>query len=225
MATLIVTNSPVFSGGLGVVTVATASQITIVSGTVTQNYFGSGFTYSGTSVIGGTVTSTNIFDAGNGGLQYEITGLNHSAVTVYNFVNTGDAEGLRAYFLGGGDSISGSPQDDQLNGYAGNDVIGGGGGNDRIDGGVGDDVISGGDGDDQITGGAGNDTLNGNAGNDTLDGGGGADVLNGGDGDDLYLVIDPGQTIGSDSGGNDTVQVQVDGYVLNILGKIGRAHV
>jgi Ca2+-binding RTX toxin-like protein len=179
--------------------VATSTQITIVAGSITQNYFGSGFTYSGMTVSGGTVTSTTLYDGSNGGLQYEISGLSHSAVTVYGYVSSGNAEGLRAYFLNGNDTINGSAQADLLSGYAGNDTI------------------SGGSGIDYLYGNEGSDTLNGDDGNDTLDGGTGNDVLNGGAGDDTY-VVDSTQDIVGDTGGNDTIQAWITGYVLNGFG-------
>lgn len=180
MATLSVSRNPSSSGAIGVVTVATSTQITIVAGSITQNYFGSEFQYSGATVIGGTVTSTSFYDSNNGGLQYQITGLGHSAVTVYGYVTSGNADGLRAYFLNGSDTINGSAQADLLYGYTGNDTISGSSGNDYLYGNDGSDTLNGNDGNDIIDGGAGADTLAGGAGADNLRGELGNDALDGG---------------------------------------------
>lgn len=136
MAVMTIYTPLVFAGGVGVVTVANASQITIVTGSVTQNYYGSGFTYSGSTVTGGTVTSTDLYDSSNGGLQYNVTGLSHSAVTIASYVNSGNAFGLRAYLLNGDDTVYGSSGIDNLSGYGGTNIVYGGGGNDTIFGGV-----------------------------------------------------------------------------------------
>ncbi|KTD62661.1 structural toxin protein RtxA, partial [Legionella shakespearei DSM 23087] len=129
----------------------------------------------------------------------------------------------------GGDSITGTANNDLIHGYAGNDTInaGGGndliyggagndtingqGGNDTIYGGIGNDIISGGDGNDLLFGEAGDDTLNGNAGNDILYGGAGNDILNGGLGND-FLSGGKGNDTLTGGGGIDTfIWMQGDG--------------
>ena len=157
MATLIVTNPPQSSGLSGFAT-GNSSQVTIIAGAVTQHYYGFGFTFFNGAVTGGTVTGTDLYDTGNGGLQYTINGLSHSAVTTYNLVQANNAEGLRAFFLNGGDLIIGSEQADSLRGYTGNDSMAGGNGNDTLTGDDGDDVLDGGAGNDSLVGGAGDDT-------------------------------------------------------------------
>jgi Ca2+-binding RTX toxin-like protein len=150
MAVLVVTRNPLASGFIGIVTVATSTHIQIVAGTVTQNYFGFGFAYSNDAqVIGGTITSTELFDSSNGGLQYRITGLSHSAVTAYNLINSGG--NISAFFLNGTDTITGSVGSDALWGYAGSDNISAGEGNDALYG-YGDAAA------DTLAGGAGDDT-------------------------------------------------------------------
>ncbi len=151
MATLTVFNTSVTTGLYGAVTIASASQIRIVAGSVTQNYYGTGFTYNTSSqVIGGTLHGTDYSDSANGGMHYQITGLNASAATAYSYVAAGNSVGLTQYLLNGNDVINGSPGDDLLTGYAGADSISAGAGNDRLDG-SGDgavDTLAGGMGDD-----------------------------------------------------------------------------
>ena len=61
-----------------------------------------------------------------------------------------------------------------------------------------------------LSGAGGSDTLIGGSGNDTLDGGADADSLDGGLGNDYYMVDNVGDVI-SDSGGTDTILVNVSG--------------
>ncbi|PAY99833.1 MAG: hypothetical protein CAK90_08505 [Spartobacteria bacterium AMD-G4] len=61
-----------------------------------------------------------------------------------------------------------------------------------------------------LSGVGGDDTLIGGSGNDTLDGGADADSLDGGLGNDYYIVDNVGDVI-SDSGGTDTILVNVSG--------------
>ena len=61
-----------------------------------------------------------------------------------------------------------------------------------------------------LSGAGGGDTLIGGSGNDTLDGGADADSLDGGLGNDYYIVDNVGDVI-SDSGGTDTILVNVSG--------------
>ena len=151
MATLTVFNASVSAGLYGTVTIASSSQIRIVAGSVTQNYYGTGFSYNTFGqVTGGILQGTDYADSANGGLQYQITGLNASAVTAYSYVAAGNSQGLTQYLLSGNDVIDGSGSDDLLTGYTGMDTIDGGAGHDRLDG-SGDgaaDTLAGGLGDD-----------------------------------------------------------------------------
>ena len=150
MANLTIYRTPLTSGFIGTVTIYNATQIQIVAGSVTQNYYGTGFSYSQQGqVTGGTLLSTDLYDSNNGGLQYQLTGLNHSAVTVFNLVSGGGG-GLNQFLLGGDDLITGSGDIDSLVGYDGADSISGGAGNDTLDGAQDGraDTLSGGSGDD-----------------------------------------------------------------------------
>ena len=127
MANVTVFNPTNFLAFNGQVTVASGVQLSIraVGGSLTQNYFGSGFTYLGFSVTGGTVNRITLVDGPT--TYYDITGLNHSAPTVAGFVTSGDSAGLNAYLFSGADTIN------YLSGigaavfaYAGNDTINGG---------------------------------------------------------------------------------------------------
>jgi Ca2+-binding RTX toxin-like protein len=150
LAVLTVYRTPLAASVLGVVTVATANQVQIVAGSITVDYFGTGITYSGTSVTGGTITRTTYSDSANGGLQYEITGLSHAATMIAALNNSGNGEGLTEFLLSGSDMSTGSAQADVLRGWAGSDSIVAGGGNDTLHGAF-DQAI------DTLRGGAGND--------------------------------------------------------------------
>jgi len=59
-------------------------------------------------------------------------------------------------------------------------------------------------------------TLVGDSGNDTLDGGAGWDVLIGGSGDDYYIIDNTrDRVVESLSGGIDTIEARVSGYILS----------
>ena len=150
MALVTVSIPTSFAAFSGQVTVATASQLSIRAqgGTLTQNYFGSDFTYAGDSVVSGTVTSVSLVDGP--ATYYTISGLGVSAVTVANYVNAGDATGLSSFLLAGNDTVNyNSPIGAAIFGYGGDDTIDGGTGNDVIDGGTGADSMRGGAGDDR----------------------------------------------------------------------------
>lgn len=124
-------------------------------------YQGSGFAWDDGSgeITGGTVASL----VSNGGVHpgypdFSITGLNHSAVTIWDYQQALNGPGLLSYLFSGNDNMTGSSGADVVNGYGGRDTINGKGGADRINGGAGNDVLVWGAG----------DTLNGGSGNDTL---------------------------------------------------------
>jgi Ca2+-binding RTX toxin-like protein len=106
-----------------------------------QDWFGHGFTFNLTNgtLTGGTVTQTIGYQ--DGVKQFTITGLNHSALTIYNELNSFDAQGLLGYAFNGNDQMTGSSGADAINGYNGNDKIDGGGGADKINGGAGNDTL------------------------------------------------------------------------------------
>jgi len=125
------------------------------------DYYGTNLTLTMEGVItGGTLTA--LYHNLSGEVpQYNVTGLNHSAVTAYNYLSS-DSSSVNAQILpflfSGNDTFNGSSGNDQLNGYAGRDTMDGKGGTDRINGGAGNDVMIWGAGDTFI-GSLGNDTL------------------------------------------------------------------
>ena len=139
----------------GNVTTYNSSHIQISDGYYTQNYYGT-FYYDAYGLSGGTLTSTNLYQGGY--KVYEISGGSYSALTVYNYLNSGNIQGLYNYALYGNDTFYGSAYNDYLIGFAGNDALYGNGGADTLVGGYGDDVINGGSNADNMMGGAGNDT-------------------------------------------------------------------
>lgn len=152
MAVLTIYVPPVFVSGLGIITNADPTLYRVVSGSVTLEYYGTGFTYQGPSISGGTITGSSFYDSSNGGLQYQLTGTNHSASIVDQITNNLGGDGLAAFLFNGDDTIFGSGFSETfLRGWAGNDYILGGGGNDLLDGGGIGQL-------DTLIGGTGNDT-------------------------------------------------------------------
>ncbi|EHR71710.1 type 1 secretion C-terminal target domain protein [Burkholderiales bacterium JOSHI_001] len=92
----------------------------------------------------------------------------------------------------------------------------GGTGGNQITGAAGSDRLFGGDSDDLLDGSGGDDVLVGMAGSDRLIGGTGDDYMLGGRGDDTYDVDSFGDLLIEDEGGNDTVNVTLDGYQLPV---------
>ncbi|MBV5327312.1 MAG: DUF4214 domain-containing protein [Chlorobium sp.] len=125
----------------GQVTIANSSNIQISSNGYVQNYYGS-FTYSGSSLSGGTVTRSDYSEFGQ--KIYEVSGGAYNALTVNSYLIYNNPTGLLAYVFYGNDNISGSSGSDHINGYSGNDFLYGNGGNDFIRGGNGNDTIDGG---------------------------------------------------------------------------------
>lgn len=120
---------------------ATSTEIRVgIAGDYYDRYVGTGFTFSGDAVTGGTVTQFESYEGLGTGLNYRITAANASAVTVYNYLSTGQSDALKTYVLRGADSVSGSSSNDWLIGLAGNDTINGGAGIDTMYGGDGSDL-------------------------------------------------------------------------------------
>ena len=120
---------------------ATATEIRVgIAGDYYDRYIGTGFTFSGDAVTGGTVTQFESYEGLGTGLNYRITSANASAVTVYDYLSTGQSEALKAYVLRGADSLVGSGSSDWLMGMAGNDTLVGGAGVDTMYGGDGSDT-------------------------------------------------------------------------------------
>ncbi|HZG86214.1 calcium-binding protein [Paenibacillus sp.] len=151
----------------------------------------------------------------------ELTG-NNQANTIYGSTRNdtlrggagndliSDDEGNESGNGGGHDLLDSGEGEDTLMGGLGNDVLQGGADNDTLLGGDGDDLLEGGTGNDSLEGGEGNDILTGG----TFDskgnaiGDGSADTLHGGAGNDTYYLMDAGDVIEFDQGGdlgNDVV--------------------
>ena len=109
-------------------------------------FLGLGFTYSGGSLVGGTVQSITTHTSGS--VSFQITGMSMSVATFNAYKSAADSQGFLAAVFSGNDTMSGSDQVDHLNGYAGVDHLEGNGGNDVLDGGAGSDTLVGGLGDD-----------------------------------------------------------------------------
>ena len=168
--------------------IATSSQIRTVgfAGEV-QDYHGN-FSYDAYGdLTGGTLNSTTF--TLNGIQQYTVSGLNHSAVTVFSYINAYNEPGLLKYLFNGNDVLNGSSGADIANAYGGNDSLHGNGAN---------DIVRGGTGNDKVWGNTGGDTLNGQAGNDILYGGPGKDSLIGGTGNDKFVFDSAGGSNNAD---------------------------
>ncbi len=205
MAVVNVSNPTGFAAFSGQVVTATSSTLAIraIGGSLTQTFSGSGFTYAGNSVTGGTVNSISLTDGGI--TYYVISGLNASAVTVASYVTSGDSFGLSNFLLSGADTInnnSGSPA--TMLGYGGNDTLNGGAAGETLDGGTGADLMR---------GGAGDDTYNVDEAGDTVDetNGSGVDTVNSslsfalGNGVENLFLTGPGATAGTGNGLNNFI--------------------
>ena len=123
----------------------TSSEIILSNGYYGGIYYGSGFRYSGYSVTGGTLTgydgaiNVNIYSL-TYDLAITVRGLNLSARTAYNYIQSGNALGLQEWALSGNDVLNGSIYNDTLLSYNGNDTLNGGLGNDTMIGGTGNDT-------------------------------------------------------------------------------------
>jgi len=124
----------------GTVTNATSTQITIndFAGNLGA-YFGNGFTYSGSTVTGGTVTAYDSYR--NNAIATTVRDVSVDARTLANLVNSGNPARVESFVLTGNDAITGSNFADGILGYGGDDHINPGGGNDYVDGGDGTDTV------------------------------------------------------------------------------------
>jgi len=127
----------------GDVTSYSSSHVSLSYGNTSGTYYGS-FSFNSTGLPGGTVTGYDQFIGGS--LDYRVTGISKNALTVYNYLNSGNAQGLQQYVLSDADVIYGSTFGDSIQGWSGNDNLLGNSGNDIIKGGAGNDTIDGGTG-------------------------------------------------------------------------------
>ena len=140
----------------GSVISATATQIVIGNGFGSYGIYYGAFTYTTFGLAGGSVTGYDSYH--NSAIEYSVRGGSFDALTINNYLSSGNALALQQYVLSGNDSLIGSAGADILRGWGGNDYIDGGPGNDIVDGGAGDDTLYGGDGVDSFYGGSGIDT-------------------------------------------------------------------
>ncbi len=199
----------------GDVTSTSSTQITVdVGGGYTAIFTGTGFTFSGEDVTGGTLTQIEYKLDGN--TTYNITGINVPAVDFVQWIQDDATETGLTTIFGGNDNLTGTAFNDWLEGYGAHDNLIGGDGSDTLVGGVGNDHLwgqsaSGGDDEgDSLNGGDGSDYIHGNAGNDTIDGGNGSDRIFGGKDDDSIIGGEGNDTVNGNLG-NDTI----DGGVGN----------
>ena len=128
-------------------------------------YSGTGFTFDmNQNLVGGTLNGVKHYSGDV--LQYQVTGLSHSAAQIYDYLSTDNQQVLN-YLFNGNDTFYGSAFADTLNGFSGSDTLNGNGGNDNLIGGAGVDHVNGGAGNDTMTWGAG-DFFNGGTGTDIL---------------------------------------------------------
>lgn len=110
---------------------------------------------SADGLLASTVTAL-IAESAAGATLMSVTGLN---VTFEDIVFAQTADDLIELFLGGDDTLIGSPADDLLEGFGGRDTLFGNAGDDTLDGGAGTDTMA---------GGTGNDTFIANASSDVI---------------------------------------------------------
>ena len=149
-------------------------------------------------IIQGDVTGDSAGGSVSGAGDVNGDGIDDLLVGAPNGDNGGSSAG-EVYVIFGNRSfspITGTAGDDTLNGTAGGETINGEDGNDVLNGDDGDDI------------------LNGGAGNDVLNGGPGADTMRGSTGNDIYVVGIDDVVIEAANEGIDTVEVEIDDYVL-----------
>jgi Ca2+-binding RTX toxin-like protein len=199
--------------------VSTPDPITGLTWRVT----GTGLTYTGTELTGGTITGIEYRNGAS--TLWTVTGLSLNANGL-DAASDVSIEGLVPFVapeFDGDDSLNGGNGRDILEGFGGDDTLIGGNGNDEIYGGRGSDSINAQNGDDLILDDKGRDTLNGWDGHDTINGGGGRDSVFGGIGNDQVFGSTGGDTLTGDVGndfvageeGNDLVEGGLGTDTLN----------
>jgi len=117
-----------------------SSQITVLSGSQRQNYYGT-FTYGAGNDVFGTLTATEYMNSSTG-MSYNLSGLSYDAYTASRYILAFSGRLLSMDLLSGDDTIIGTRYSDRLFGYGGNDVIRvTGTTGDTIDGGAGRDTV------------------------------------------------------------------------------------
>jgi len=95
----------------------------------------------------------------NGKFEFEITGLDIDAPTLFSWIYYNDTDYALSTMFSGADTFKGSDKADWLESFGGNDFLYGYGGDDDLYGGSGNDYIDGGAGSDYMYGGTGNDVF------------------------------------------------------------------
>ncbi|GAU80688.1 calcium-binding protein [Bosea sp. BIWAKO-01] len=127
----------------GLITQASSGWIQVDTGWATDDWFGYGFTYSGTTVTGGVLTA--YYASSFGEIDVGVSGLSVSAAAVAAQVGAGSTAGVGQILASGNDVMTGySTGADVMLGWAGNDRLSGGQGHDHLWGGTGADIIDGG---------------------------------------------------------------------------------
>ena len=126
----------------GYVTNATSTNITITDYYSEAYYYGYGFTYSGNSVVGGTLTSYYQYDGGY--MSYAVTGMAVDARLAASLIQSNNLPALFSIIASGDDVFDCSLGSDIVITYGGNDTIYGRSGYDDLWGGAGADYIDGG---------------------------------------------------------------------------------
>lgn len=124
----------------------TSSKLSVTANGEILTLNGSGFTYPGGILNGGTITS--IAYTTNGSAAYKVTGLSLSAKTLVSKAINGSTQDVYSYAFSGNDAINGSAGNDSINGYGGIDTLLGNAGADILRGGLGNDALTGGTGKD-----------------------------------------------------------------------------
>jgi len=176
--------------GVGVVQAPTATEIAILSEAGFNIVFHGTFNVVGGDVLGGTMTSYEVYTGST--LVIQGSGYTASGSALFDALQTSDFDAFYGVLFGEPLNVVGSKLNDDIETGEFNDVLLGKAGNDRMDGGLGNDLVKGNSGDDQVRGWLGDDILKGNKGNDVLEGDDGNDLLFGGDGKDLFaFAINP----------------------------------
>lgn len=122
----------------GTAITANSTTLVVTDGYRYAYYTGYGFQYSGTEVVGGTLTG---FSQSAGGVTHlRVTDFSISAAEADRYISANQTYLLYPRVLAGNDTITGSAYADRLLGFSGNDVLRGNGGRDTLDGGTGTDV-------------------------------------------------------------------------------------
>jgi Ca2+-binding RTX toxin-like protein len=176
-STVVQLNNPGKVGGFALNDTITTSQtfgdvgVDETTFVVTADFTGLAMSGTGTRPTAGTLDAFFVSSTGAITGSSVFTGLNVSAVEIYDAIHTkglADNKALYAHIFDGADTLKLSAFDDEaaaglgadwVHGYGGNDTLSGGQGNDHLFGGIGNDRLAGGTGKDRMSGGDGADVF------------------------------------------------------------------